>query len=496
MTAAAAGAFSPALIKEARALSATYCAALTMVAVGSVSSSYVLIASGLLGFAFGSVALGAQSFGHEYSYRTLGLLLSQPLDRRRLFLYKLAVLSVMLSTLTAITLLLFRDLLQRAASPHTEPSMLVLAAACGLFVAPWLSMLCRSPLAAVVFTIAIPGLLATGADIVGSLIYGLHNAAAIDRFKLIVFWRGMFLICALAAVAGWRMFMRLEVIEGHGPDVEIPESLRALSGTTVDTPARRHHPMWALAGKELRLQQMALVVAAIYVFLWVAVAWLQRPVEDVPALPLGGMTMLYSAVLAMLSGSLASAEERHLGTLEWQMLLPMPAWQQWAVKVSVAFGLVLLLGAGLPAVLGYLTPGDQDLVTNGWQQVSLWLMVVPLTAGSLYVSTLCRSGVEALVLSFPSVVATLLFVRTVGDTIGPLIFRLSYPAGSRPFLSAYEIGLLLLAVGGGLVALLLWLAFLNHRSADRSVARSSKQVLVIAGYISIGLAVLILLGLG
>ena len=53
----------------------------------------------------------------------------------------------------------------------------------------------------------------------------------------------------------------------------------------------------------------------------------------------------------ILIGSLASAEERQLGTLEWQTLLPSPAWQQWAVKVGVTFGLALLLGVGLPALL-------------------------------------------------------------------------------------------------------------------------------------------------
>ncbi len=128
-----------------------------------------MIAIGLLGYAFGTVALGAQSFGHEYSYRTLALLLSLPTDRRRLYLYKLVVLSAMLATLAAVTLLLFRDILNLGYRPHTEPSMLVLAAACGLFIAPFLTLVCRSTLAAVVFTIAIPGLLAAGADIVGGL---------------------------------------------------------------------------------------------------------------------------------------------------------------------------------------------------------------------------------------------------------------------------------------------------------------------------------------
>ena len=214
---------SPSLAKEVRALLPTYCAALIAVVVGSFGNGHTLIASGLLGFAFGSVALGAQSFGHEYSNRTLGLLLSQPVDRRRLFAYKFTVLSVMLTTLTATTLVMYHELLRRAASPHTEPKMLVLAAACGLFMAPCLTIICRSTLAAVVFTIAIPGLLATGADVAGGIIYGLQNAAAINQFRLVVFWPGMFVICAVSAIAAWQMFQRLEVIEGQGTDVQFPE---------------------------------------------------------------------------------------------------------------------------------------------------------------------------------------------------------------------------------------------------------------------------------
>ena len=92
---------------------------------------------GLLGFAFGSVALGAQSFGHEYSHRTLGLLLSQPVDRRRLFFYKLAVLSVMLVTLTGgHPADVSDDLLASRRLSAYRALDAVLAAACGLFLAP------------------------------------------------------------------------------------------------------------------------------------------------------------------------------------------------------------------------------------------------------------------------------------------------------------------------------------------------------------------------
>jgi hypothetical protein len=78
-------------------------------------------------------------------------------------------------------------------------------------------------------------------------------------------------------------------------------------------------------------------------------------------MPLLPLTMLYTGILAMLIGSLASAEERHLGTLEWQMLVSMPGWQQWLVKVGVVLMMVLLLCGALPAVLASLTSNRRRL---------------------------------------------------------------------------------------------------------------------------------------
>jgi preprotein translocase subunit SecG len=300
----------------------------------------------------------------------------------------------------------------------------------------------------------------------------------------------MFLICALSAVASWRMFLRLEVIEGHGPHVQLPESLGVGSDITAPATVRRRHPVWALVAKEVRLQQIALVVAALFALAWMGLAWLERSNSNAQPMPIVPLTMLYAGILAMLIGSLASAEERHLGTLEGQMLVPMPGWQQWLVKVGVVLAMVFLLCAALPAVLASLTPGDQSLdPVDLWQVASI---IVLLTAGSLYLSSLCRTGVGALVLSFPTVVATVFFVRTVTD----MLWRIGlFTISARPWLGAHRTGLVLVTVVAGFVALLLWLAYVNHRTADRSTSRVAKQVLAIAGYITVGLTVLVVLGL-
>ena len=122
-------------------------------------------AVGVLAFVIGTVALGALSIGHEYTNHTLTLLLLLPADRRRLFLVKLGVLAPMLLTLGAIAVgILF--------APHArDPAFLrngtfpFLAVLCGLFVAPWLTMVCRTPLAGIVFSLSILGLMHLFADV-------------------------------------------------------------------------------------------------------------------------------------------------------------------------------------------------------------------------------------------------------------------------------------------------------------------------------------------
>ena len=51
--------------------------------------------------------------------------------------------------------------------------------------------------------------------------------------------------------------------------------------------------------------------------------WLNHSRPDMTPLPLISITLLYAGIVAILIGSQSSAQERHLGTLEWQILLPV-----------------------------------------------------------------------------------------------------------------------------------------------------------------------------
>ncbi len=257
------------------------------------------------------------------------------------------------------------------------------------------------------------------------------------------------------------------MLEGHS-HIQIPDLLRAAIARAAATSRTRHHPIAALIGKDLRLQQMAFVVAALYVVSWAAFAWMDSRALDKPMGLLIPLTLLYGGSLAILIGSLASAEERQLGTLEWQTLLPSPAWQQWAVKVGVTFGLTLLLGAGLPALLHSLH-GAHD-----YPGLRMWLR--------------CRADLRAADGHQPLPLDALQECRSAPWSCRfPRSPRLSLRHGSfkaRLYLALrgpdrqLNVGLYQalqppLAMGVGLVALLVWLAFLNHRSADRSASRTS-----------------------
>ena len=204
--------------------------------------------------------------------------------------------------------------------------------------------------------------------------------------------------------------------------------------------------------------------------------------------------LLYCMGLAIMIGALASAEERQHGTLDWQLLQPTPAWQQWMVKVGVTLGLALLFGVGLPVLLNQLTPlaGFHALPLTG----DLTVVIVLLTAGSLYISSLSSSGVRAMVLSLPIGLAVALFVQMVSGALrwvtlklaGRLMADVVTGAVAPPSIDFGEVVIFAArALSLTLVPLLLWFGFVNHRSSERTVRRIFPQVVSIALLVTTGI---------
>ena len=458
----------PSLRKEFRALLPTWVAAVVAVVLGN----QWFFASGVLAYGLGAFTLGAQSIGHEYTHRTIGLMLSHPVDRRRLFLIKQGVLAGMLLALAAVASLVLND---GNVAAWRRTASLVLPVIGGMVLAPWLTMVTRNPLAGVVFGFSLPAVAFTAAELTGHALYR-GNQIESARFALEAWFAAMAVLVPMAAVLNWRRFMHLEVIDGGGTRFDLPPWLMR---DPMD--ARPRHPISMLARKELHLQQVTWVMVALYVVGWAvtSVTGVMRTMSqsELQTLMLP-MSVVYFVALSLLIGSLASAEERQYGTIEWQMLMPIPAWRQWMVKVTIAVGLALVLGVGLPALLAavYSSPDDRRgafrmIATAG-------PLIVLLTSMSIYVSSLCSSGVRALAVSFPAMLVAVVFARLLSILLARNAVQLFEPDAT---LTAA-----LYVSGAVLVALLLSLAFVNHRSADRPYGRIARQLVAIAAVVAWG----------
>src|SRR5687767_6011691 len=87
--------------KEFCALAPTWLA-IAVAIVAAVYGPAAVTGRGSTFYSIGAITLGAQALGHEYSHRTLSLLLAQPVARERILLVKLGVLAVFLAALVAL----------------------------------------------------------------------------------------------------------------------------------------------------------------------------------------------------------------------------------------------------------------------------------------------------------------------------------------------------------------------------------------------------------
>jgi ABC-type transport system involved in multi-copper enzyme maturation permease subunit len=476
---------SPALSKEIRALLPLWGASVAALAIGLVWRGGLLPDLGVMAYVAGSIAIGAHSIGQEYTYRTLPTLLSQPADRQRVYLLKFVVSAVMLLTLAAVA---WAALLGGVSRPDSlQFSVVVFPVLCGLFLAPLFTMICGGSLAGMILSGTVPAFIWVVTLAIAWFWFGIDTEAAGNTI-LRYFAVGMILVCPVVGLLGWRRFRQLEATDVSSPALHLPRWLRSPHGT------RRHSPLSALVAKEIHLQQMVFVVTGLNTIGWAIFLLLQRYIPSLATFPVGAVLLLYCMGVAIMIGALASAEERHHGTLDWQLLQPALAAQQWMVKVGVALGLALLLGVGLPVLLIQITPVEGFGSLRMSADVAV--LVVLLTASSIYISSLSSSGVRAMVLSLPIGMAVVFFVQTVSAAMRWVTLKLAGPlmadivAGAVAPLSGDPRDVALFAARGfslTLAPLLLWFGFVNHTSSERSVRRIFQQIASIALLILTGM---------
>ena len=472
------------IVKEGRAVAPVVIA--SAVAMGMLAPPIAgqLIAPAALGIDLGlwvytiaTIAVGALVVGHEFSSGTLLSLLAQPIPRARLGLWKLIVLiagAAMLALVARTTV--FGASRSFGALEVLRMDFLILPLACAVCLAPWITQLCRNTLAGAIFTAAVPAVLWITSGIVATLVAGRapDQPLEFDAFRIAVLRLTSLIVCAAGAFAGWRSFLRLEARE---PQAFIAIRAVRRSGDTTDawtrTPSRRP-ALVNLLGKELRIQQMTFVLAVAYVFVGFGMRMTMSAAQGPFALE--ALTTGYVVFAALLAGSLSSAEDRQSGALEAQLLLPMPAFWQWIVKIVVAIAVATAVIVLLPRLLGT----SADTRPN-----RLLPVLIAAFAAGVYFSSLSATAVRALMLAAAGAIgiafAGALAMRLAESIARALATPVFGPAGpyfwnpyrywlrDAPWISSL-----------GLVALTaIVLAYRNFRQSDRSRRQLIRQIAVL-----------------
>ncbi len=492
-----------------------------------------------------TMAMGAAMFGHEFTHRTVSLMLVQPVARRELWQRKMAVLGAAMGV----------PLLLRLAGPILHGNALttlsfaglmsVSAILYGLTVAPWLTLVSRSVLAGTVFTACLPVITYQATSVAVALAYGLDvsNASAMPA-TLSVFALLTVLQWIVAPFLGYRAFRRLQATDSPGTVIRLPRLLRRTQATAIQWLAapllgyraflrmramesrgtairlprllrrtqaptatvRRPGGAWAkLIGKELRLLAPAYVVAGLYVLVCgadiaIRLHWPAASRGEYGSDLVRISSVIFGIIISLLAGCLACAEERHLGTLPWQLVQPVAAWRQWLVKAGVALAVSLVLGLGLPVLMFnaeraffWTKPIDYPALVIAL----VVLNVVLLTLLGLYVSSVANSTIQAMLWATPIAVGleaslwgTAAFQSYPGGIRGVLPQFLTdgswttFPAGLKALLLC--VFLLWILLAAGLYFLPLIGAYANFRRLDQRASRVLMQLALFLGYYATG----------
>jgi len=369
--------------------------------------------------------LAANAFGSEFEHRTLGQLLVQPCSRGRIYRQKLGIAGI-LGGIAALAFLMADIELSQW---DREVALLPLGAwILGLASAPFFTLISRSTLAGFVFTWAVPmGLfliLRAVLDIFHARVYPDLGDRSHEENLLLLACSVIYL--GASALAGWRVFRRLEWREGGAGGGSAP-GLHALTGAWDRWIGRRWLGQAATAQlirKELRLHVVPWLIAGILVGLWglglLVRKWAPESELGVAAAHPSSVTWfagILGIFIVLITGACAIAEERSLGTLEWQWTQPIPMARQWRIKIGVATGLALTLGLMLPAALVWLGFDAETLGTTfgnpEWLPITAYaIAVAALFATSLYASSVSQSSMKAVALT-PMLVGSLWAVGTL-----------------------------------------------------------------------------------
>lgn len=344
--------------------------------------------------------LGATPFGAEFQHRTLPGLLSQPAGRMSVWRVKMGVLAGALVSLWAVHGLSVRVM---GSSVDGRTGLLLLGVvAIAWGTGPWWTLVTRGLLAGLVFSVALPMVTTVGVAVAIGGLSGQGMTEAwpgwADALVHGLLFVGVPAYAAAGAMGSVRCWRRLEAPDAGADELTAVWGVGRPGSRTV---GRRARPGgWRLVVKELRLQTVTLASLAAMLVLGVGRVWV--PASWTVHLLLQGAQLLLAGTTLLLAGATAIAEERRLGTLEGQLLVPVSRKAQWRIKAGVALGIAVVAWGALFGATGGLLP------------VTQWFLG-GLAVGALPLALLASSGSAH---ALRALVSSLVLVAVAAAVVG------------------------------------------------------------------------------
>ena len=376
-------------------------------------------------YVVGCLALGGTTFGHEFSARTWWLVLSQPLDRARLWVRKMLALALVLVASTLLYLLTVSctrgESFHATGSGMVTTGMIATGVWLGFTAAPFATLLIRNTIYAVVLNIGLILAVTVGWSLfINDRI--MDGRLPQDSFEVV------FSVCAgavlilyglVALPLGFRIFMRLQLVEDYRPLAGLPlpvgRMIARLATSIIPNEARSARALWA---KELHLQLPAFAYFG-FVALIATYDLLRRwGSTERPEFALGSLFVLTALGSVILAGAFAASEERSLGVWGGQVTLPTALWKQWCCKVAMALTVTLAGSLLLPAMIAmaYYMAGRSDWLFYELRLSDSWVFTYFVVTGCLiclFTSASSDHAVSAFLLASVGV-ALIAFSTTYG----------------------------------------------------------------------------------
>jgi hypothetical protein len=411
-------------------------------------------------FGAGCLIMAALSFGVEFQNRTLGLLLTAPVSREKIWGEKMLVLGACLACalvaglLTVWVMIPVADFRQ---FPWLAVCALPFAAFC---TAPLHVLFYRNTLVGILGSAALPVLPLGLVAGIGAWLFPERSVEVPVRITAVLY-------CLLGVWCGFEKFKTLQILDAHTQEIALPAKLEDF----FERPIRRLSAAWtgpfaSLVKKELRLQKINFLLAPVFLLIAVVATALHPFKPEVGEGIMLADVLLYVVLIPIISPAVAFAEERTWGMAQWHLSLPPSARRQWAAKLLVILFINLVLGIllpiavfplsqklmGFPYSFGHL----EDLANPGFAMIYSLVTVVSFFAASISPNTL-----RAMISSIGLIILSLALIMGTGRTADDYFRTAGVAYDPMP-------GLILSL---GFILFLLHLSYLNFRVPDLSRLR-------------------------